>query len=177
MTPDLPTAHIVLIGMMGVGKSTVGRRVANALHRPFLDSDNEVVVKTGRPVTEIFANDGEVAFREIEASVMAQLFSSKTPAVIAAAGGSILDSDTRSLMKRSGVVVWMSAPVDVLVDRTTRGTHRPALASDPRGTLAKMETVRYDLYSEVADVTVDCTQPLTAVVQAVLDAVREVSFQ
>ena len=167
------SAHIVLIGMMGVGKSTVGRRVAKELARPFVDSDDEVVARTGRAVTEIFATDGEPAFRAIEEDVMADLLASPTPSVIAAAGGSVLSSTTRTRLRESGTVVWMRAPVDVLVGRTSRGTHRPALANDPRATLTQMETDRESLYSEVADITVDCTAPIVAVVGAIVRSVAD----
>ena len=167
------SAHIVLIGMMGVGKSTVGRRVAKELARPFVDSDDEVVARTGRAVTEIFATDGEPAFRAIEEDVMADLLASPTPSVIAAAGGSVLSSPTRTRLRESGTVVWMRAPVDVLVGRTSRGTHRPALANDPRATLTQMETDRESLYGEVADITVDCTAPIAAVVGAIVRSVAD----
>ncbi len=167
------SAHIVLIGMMGVGKSTVGRRVAKELSRPFVDSDDEVVARTGRAVSEIFATDGEPAFRAIEEDVMADLLASPTPSVIAAAGGSVLSSTTRARLRESGTVVWMRAPVDVLVGRTSRGTHRPALANDPRATLNQMETDRESLYGEVADITVDCTAPIAAVVGAIVRSVAD----
>jgi len=171
------SAHIVLIGMMGVGKSTVGRRVAKELSRPFVDSDDEVVSRTGRAVSEIFATDGEQAFRRIEAEVMADLLSSSTPSVIAAAGGSVLSAETRARLRKSGTVVWMRAPVDVLVDRTSRGTHRPALADDPRTTLTQMETDRESLYGEVADLTVDSTAPIASVVSVIIRSVNEVDAQ
>lgn len=171
------SAHIVLIGMMGVGKSTVGRRVARELSRSFVDSDDEVVARTGRAVTEIFAADGEAAFRDIEAEVMAELLASPVPSVIAAAGGSVLNSSTRARLRESGTVVWMRAPVDVLVGRTSRGTHRPALANNPRATLTQMETDREALYGEVADITVDCTAPIAAVVRTIVQSVTEVDAQ
>lgn len=169
-----PQTHIVLIGMMGVGKSTVGRRLAKNLDRPFLDSDDEVVRRTGRQVADIFTVDGEDAFRDIEASVMLDLLASESPSVIAAAGGSILRSETRESMKRSATVIWMRAPIDVLVGRTSRGTHRPALANDPVGTLTKMESDRQSIYAEVADAIVDCTQPISGVIDSILTAVEEV---
>ncbi|MEJ6512533.1 MAG: shikimate kinase [Actinomycetota bacterium] len=171
------SAHIVLIGMMGVGKSTVGRRVAKELSRPFVDSDDEIVARTGRAVTEIFATEGEPAFRVIEAEVMADLLGSPIPSVIAAAGGSVLSETTRSALRESGTVVWMRAPVDVLVGRTSRGTHRPALANDPRATLTQMESDRASLYSEVADLTVDCTAPISDVVSSIVRSVNEVDAQ
>ena len=168
------SAHVVLVGMMGTGKSTIGRRVADVLHRPFIDSDDEVVARAGRPVAELFATDGEEAFRRIEAEVMADLLSSPTPAVIAAAGGSVLDPGTRARIRQAGTVVWMRAPVDVLVGRTGSGTHRPALEHDPRATLTQMESDRAPLYDEISDLVVDSSAPVETVVEAVVDAVRGV---
>lgn len=167
--------HLVLVGMMGVGKSTVGRRVAERLDRPFVDSDEEIVARTGREVAEIFATDGEARFRELEAQVLSDLLGTPEPSVIAAAGGSILDASTRAALRARGTVVWMRAPVDVLVDRTARGTHRPALATDPRGTLQRMESDRSDLYAEVADVEVDSSLPVEHVVESVVAVAGEVA--
>ena len=174
--PTSRSAHIVLIGMMGVGKSTVGRRVAKKLDRPFFDSDDEVVSRTGRPVAEIFATDGESAFRSIEADVMAELLDSPIPSVIAAAGGSVLNVATQTRLRDAGAVIWMQAPVNVLVDRTSRGTHRPALATDPRATLLQMETDREALYRELADFTVDCAAPIDTVVASIINAVGGVDI-
>ena len=89
----------------------------------------------------------------------------------------MLSSSTRDRLRESGTVVWMRAPVDVLVGRTSRGTHRPALANDPRATLTQMETDRVALYSEVADITVDCTAPIAAVVGTIVRSVNEVDAQ
>ena len=174
MTPTARPTHLVLVGMMGVGKSTVGRRVAKILERPFRDSDDEIVARTGRSVADIFATDGEARFREIEADVMAELLSADRPSVIAAAGGSILSESTRSLLRSTARVVWMRAPIDLLVGRTSRGTHRPALADDPRGTLERMEADRTDLYAGSADVVVDCARPKREVIEAVVAAAPEV---
>lgn len=97
--------HLVLIGMMGVGKSTVGRALARALGRPFLDSDDAVEARSGRTVADIFAADGEAAFRAVEAEVMAALLDDPRPSVIAAAGGSVLDAGTRERLRSAGTVV------------------------------------------------------------------------
>lgn len=108
---------------------------------------------------------------------MADLLASPAPSVIAAAGGSVMSSSTRARLGESGTVVWMRAPVDVLIGRTSRGTHRPALANDPRATLMQMETDREALYGEVADITVDCTAPIAAVVGTIVRCVNEVDAQ
>lgn len=166
-------AHVVLVGMMGVGKSTVGRRVAERLDRPFRDSDEEIVARSGRAVAEIFSADGEAAFRVIEASVMADLLREERPTVIAAAGGSVLDPGTRALLGGPGTtVVWLRAPVDVLVDRTATGTHRPALADDPRAALEGMEADRRAIYTEVADIVIDADASIDEVVDAIVRSVE-----
>jgi shikimate kinase len=164
--------HIVLVGMMGVGKSTVGRQVARILNRPFVDTDLEIQSRTGRTVAELFAADGEPAFRVLEADVVADLLAAENPTVIAAAGGVVLDAQTRARLRDSGIVVWLQASVDVLVGRVVNGTHRPALADDPRGTLERMDGDRQGLYAEVADVAIDSSQPIRLVVDAIVTAVN-----
>jgi shikimate kinase len=165
--------HVVLVGMMGVGKTTVGRRLAAALDRPFADSDAVIEARTGRTVREIFDTDGERAFRVLEAGVLADAVGAEEPAVIAAAGGVVLDAANRELLGRAGTVVWLRAPVEVLVDRVATGDHRPLLAEDPAGTLDRMEEHRSALYAEVADVVVDASLPVAEVVAEVLDAIRQ----
>lgn len=173
MSADSPahSRHIVLVGMMGVGKSTVGRQVGRVLDRPFIDTDAEIAARTGRTVAELFASDGEPAFRVLEAGVVADLLASETASVIAAAGGVVLDPRSRALLHEAATVVWLQAPVDVLVGRVANGAHRPALAEDPRGTLERMDEDRRGLYAEVADLAVDSTQPIRIVVDSIVTAV------
>jgi len=171
--PAAGSRHVVLVGMMGVGKSTVGRALARVMDRPFFDSDDEVVARTGRTVTEIFAVDGEPAFREVESEVMADLLARDVPGVIAAAGGSVVAPSTRRRLAQSAIVVWLTAPVDTLVSRTATGTHRPALATDPVGTLTRLSSEREALYAEVADLRVDATESVDDVVGTILEGLAE----
>lgn len=171
--PAAGSRHVVLVGMMGVGKSTVGRALARAMDRTFCDSDDEIVARTGRSVAEIFAADGEPAFRALEIEVMADLLDRDEPSVIAAAGGAVLAEATRQRLRRAGTVVWLSAPVQTLVDRTASGAHRPALADDPAGTLTRLSAERDALYAEVADLRIDATDSVDVVVDAVLAALVE----
>ena len=161
--------HVVLVGMMGVGKTTVGRRVAEALGRPFVDSDAVIEARTGRSVAEIFEADGEPAFRAVESEVLIDALASAEPAVIAAAGGTVLSEANRVALRRAGTVVWLRAPVDLLVSRVAGSTHRPAIAADPAATLARLAEGRDELYAEVADLVVDASLPIAAVVEQVLD--------
>jgi shikimate kinase len=140
---------------MGSGKTTVGRRLASRLGRPFLDSDAEIESRTGRTVREIFAADGEPAFRAVEAEVLADALASDPPAVVAAAGGTVLDAGNRRRIAAAGTVVWLRADPSVLAARAATGAHRPLLDDDPAGVLATMATDREPLYREVADVEVD----------------------
>jgi shikimate kinase len=150
-----PPPSIVLVGMMGAGKSAVGRRLARRLGRPLLDSDRQVEEMTGRTVPEIWRADGEAAFRRLESQVLADALASTTPTVIAAAGGVVLDEANRRLLTAHHPVVWLRAPVDVLVARVKRGDGRPLLADDPAATMRRLEAERRPFYEEVADLVVD----------------------
>ena len=147
--------HIVLIGMMGAGKTTVGSRLARMLDRPFIDSDVQVEQRTARTVRDIFESDGEAAYRAIESEVLAEALASEDPSVIAAAGGTILDPNNRRRMKECGTVVFLEADPHELLPRVGGQDHRPLLRDDPEGVLEEMDVVRRPLYEETADFVVD----------------------
>jgi len=154
--------HLVLVGMMGVGKSTVGRMVASELARPLFDSDEMIEERTGRTVREIWSADGEAAFRTLETETLLEALAEPEQSVIAAAGGVVLSERNRlALAGADAHVVWLLAEVDVLVDRVRNGMHRPLLDDDPEGTLRRMYVEREPLYQEVADaiVSVDHRSP------------------
>jgi shikimate kinase len=162
--------HLVLVGLMGSGKTTVARIVAERLGRQVIDSDVVIEKATGRTVREIFAEDGEVAFRSYETAALLDALASPEPAVIAAAGGVVLRDENRAALKESSArVIWLCATPEVLVERVTSGVHRPLLDDDPAGTLKRMYETRQPLYREVADaiVLVDNRSP-NEVVEAVL---------
>jgi len=146
--------HVVLVGMMGSGKSTVGRRVAEALGRPLVDTDTLVEERTGRTVREIFEAEGEAAFRRFEAEAVEAAASWPVPAVIAAAGGVVLYPDSRDRLRRSGTVIYLAAAVETLVERVRSGSHRPLLADDPEAVLRQLDEQRRGLYEELADAVV-----------------------
>lgn len=162
--------HVVLVGMMGVGKTTVARVLSERLSRPLLDSDTIIEARTKRTVREIFSTDGEPAFRALETEVLREALASPSPSIIAAAGGVVLSATNRELLKTSGArVVWLCADPATLVERVRGGGHRPLLDQDPAGTLQRMFTEREAFYREVADaiVLVD-NRSVGEVVEAVL---------
>ena len=168
----MTSRHVVLVGMMGSGKSTVGSRLAIRLDRPFVDSDDQVERRTGRTVRQIFEQDGEDAFRQHEAEALAEALASEEPAVIAAAGGTVLDEKNRRRMREGGVVVWLRADPATLADRAQRGDHRPLLRDDPEGVIRTLDEERHDLYADAAHHVVDVgARTPDEVVDAVLEAV------
>lgn len=147
--------NVLLIGMMGSGKTTVGEALARRLDRPFHDSDAEVLARTGLSVPELFAARGEPAFRGEEKAVLAMALTSGPPAVIAVAGGAVLDPDSRRRMRQGGVVIWLRGRLDTLAQRVGRGEGRPLLESDPAANLARLYRARRALYASLADGVVE----------------------
>jgi shikimate kinase len=161
---------IVLIGLMGAGKSCIGRRLARRLDLPFLDSDEEIVKETGRPITELFDRFGEAAFRAVERRIMARLLDGP-PVVLASGGGAFLDPETREQIRRQAISVWLKADLDLLVRRTTGRDHRPLLKNgEPAVILARLMAEREPVYAE-ADVIVQSTdEPADITMDRVLTA-------
>jgi shikimate kinase len=143
--------HVVLVGLMGAGKTTIGSRLARRLDRPFLDSDVQVEQRAARTVRQIFETEGEAAFRALETEVLAEALAVEEPTVIAAAGGTVLDPRNRERMRAAGVVFFLDVPPEVLGGRVGGNDHRPLLGDDPHAALQQMEDTRRDLYLEVAD--------------------------
>jgi shikimate kinase len=165
-----PDQHVVLVGLMGAGKSSVGRVLADRLGRRLYDSDAVIEARTGRTVREIFEDDGEPAFRALETDVLLEALADPTPGVIAAAGGVVLAERNRAALKTARAkVVWLRAEPANLVDRVRTGVHRPALDDDPAGTLQRMQETRAPLYREVADMIVSVDgRSVNEVAEAVL---------
>jgi shikimate kinase len=144
---------IVLIGLMGAGKTAVGKRLAAQLEMPFTDADNEIELAAGESVTEIFANHGEPYFREGEARVIARLLKGG-PQVLATGGGAYMNAGTRANIKEGGISVWLKAELPILLNRVRRRDHRPLLAGrDPETVMRELMETRYPVYAE-ADITV-----------------------
>jgi shikimate kinase len=141
---------------MGVGKTTVGRRLARELQRPFADADEQLELRAGRTIPAIFRDDGEQAFRGLESEVLADLLGRVHPLVVAAGGGVVTQPENRALLGRRAFVVWLRASPAFLAARADP-THRPLLTGepDPAAALERLVTTRAPLYEEVADATVD----------------------
>ncbi|HTQ33648.1 MAG TPA: shikimate kinase [Stellaceae bacterium] len=165
-----PGRSIVLVGLMGAGKTKIGRRLASRLNLPFFDSDDEIESAAGETIEEIFANRGEAVFRDGERRVIARLLQGPVH-VLATGGGAFMDPATRRIITARGVSVWLRAGLDVLFARVSRRTNRPLLKTpDPRGVLAELIDRRYPIYAE-ADVTVDSGEgPPDATVSRVISA-------
>jgi shikimate kinase len=149
------TDRILLIGMMGVGKSTVGRALASRLGWIYLDSDEQVLVATGRSVKEISLEDGPETLHAFEDEALVTALQSPTSVVIAVAGGALLAESNRALLKGEQHVVWLRASIDTLAERIGTKGDRPHFDDDPLATIAGLYEVRRPLYAEVANFTVD----------------------
>jgi shikimate kinase len=175
MSPDpaLRKKTIALVGLMGVGKSSIGRRLAAALDLPFRDADDEIETAAGRSISEIFAERGEAEFREGERRVIARLLD-EPPMVLATGGGAFVNAETRALIKQKAVSIWLKADVDVLVRRVGRKDTRPLLKGrDPRAVLGALARERGPAYAE-ADLCVETGDtPHSVALERVLTALGQ----
>jgi shikimate kinase len=170
--PGRPPRRLLLVGMMGSGKTTVGRLAAERLGWPYLDSDAEVEKATGKTVPQIFAESGEAAFRLEETRALVRALDLE-PVVIAIAGGAVLDAANRQLIREAGTVVWLRAEVRTLVLRVGEGVGRPLLEGGAEQALARLDAVRRPLYAEVADAVIDVDDKSPATVaEAAVEALR-----
>jgi shikimate kinase len=147
--------HLILVGLMGAGKTTVGRCCAERLGRDFVDTDDLVIMRAGMPIDDIFASRGEAQFRALEREVIADVCASPAPLVVACGGGSVIDPDNRKQLRNAGVVVWLRASVAVLAERVGDGNTRPLLAHGPEAALTRLERLREPLYEAAANVAVE----------------------
>ena len=163
---------IVLVGLMGAGKTSVGRRLAEKLGIPFVDADHEIEVAANMSVPEIFAHRGEADFRSGERRVIARLLQTG-PAVLATGGGAFMAEETRRAIAERGVSVWLKADAATLHRRARRRSNRPLLQTDdPEGTIRKLIDLRYPIYAEANIVIESEDGPHEATVEAVLTALH-----
>jgi shikimate kinase len=161
---------IVLVGMMGAGKTTVGRRLANKLGRHFIDSDEEVEKAAGMSIEDIFKRHGEADFRAGEVKVIARLLKEEG-IVLGTGGGAFINPDTRALVKASALSVWIKADFELLFQRVARRSNRPLLKTvNPRETLKMLIDQRYPIYEEANVTIVSRDVPQDQVANEVIDA-------
>jgi shikimate kinase len=163
---------VAIVGLMGAGKSAIGKRLAHRLGLPFVDADNEIERAAGCSIAEIFEKYGEAEFRQGERRVISRLLD-ESPHVLSTGGGAYMDSETRRLMKAKALTVWLRAELEVLYERVRKRSHRPLLKQgDPKEVLERLMTQRYPVYAE-ADVVVDSTaQPADRTTEEVIEALR-----
>ena len=144
---------VVLVGMMGAGKSTIGRRLSTRLGLPFLDADTEIETAAGMSIPDIFESRGEPDFRDGEARVIARLLDSG-PAVLATGGGAFMRQETRDRIRDKAVSIWLKADIDIIMRRVKRRSDRPLLRNaDPEATVGRLISAREPVY-QLADLTV-----------------------
>ncbi|HST95493.1 MAG TPA: shikimate kinase [Microvirga sp.] len=151
---QLGARSIVLVGLMGAGKSTVGRRLAQKLGLPFRDADNEIEAAAGMSIPDIFSIHGEGYFRDGERRVIARLLQ-EGPMVLATGGGAFMNEETRARIAENGISIWLRADLDVLMRRVRKRATRPLLQNaDPEGTMRQLMEKRHPIYA-LADLTVE----------------------
>ena len=153
----MPSArHVVVVGTMGAGKTTVGQLLAHRLDRPFVDSDERITEARGATAAELADEEGIDAVHRLEAAVLLEALDEAAPSIVAAAASVVTDRSARARLRRDDVtVVWLRGRPETLAARVEPGDHRPLLAEDPEAVLARLDAERTPLYEEVADVTVD----------------------
>jgi shikimate kinase len=171
-TPLSLPRTVALVGLMGAGKSAIGRRLGQRLGLPFVDADDEIERAAGCTISEFFERFGETEFRNGERRVISRLLEGP-PHVLSTGGGAYIDAATRALMREKALTVWLRADLEVLYDRVRKRSHRPLLREgDPREILGRLMDQRYPIYAE-ADLVVESTaQPADRTTDQVIEALR-----
>ncbi|MFM2372817.1 MAG: hypothetical protein RIS85_2539 [Pseudomonadota bacterium] len=168
---------LVLVGMMGVGKTTVGRKLSSMLHLPFVDADEEIERAAHMPIPEIFATYGEPYFRDGERRVIARLIGQGhfvDRKVLSTGGGAFCDPATRALILKDAIAVWLDSDVDTLVERVGRKNNRPLLKNgNPREILGRLKTEREPFYSQAPIKVISGAQPHQVTACKILKAIDE----
>ena len=168
------TDNLFLIGPMGAGKTTIGRQLAQLLHKTFIDADHEIEKRTGVSIPTIFDIEGEPGFRSREAQVIDEI-TQTTNIVLATGGGAVLREENRTVLKTRGVVVYLRADLDTLFERTRRDRNRPLLQTDnPRGKIEELLRQREPLYLELADIVIETGQrPPSSVARDIVTSLKQ----
>jgi shikimate kinase len=164
---------VALVGLMGAGKTSIGRRLAQELTLPFIDADSEIEAAAGQSIEDIFERHGEAHFRDGERRVIARLLDG-APHVLATGGGAFLDPTTRALLRERAIAIWLKADLDILLSRVGRRNHRPLLKQgDKRAILEKLMVERHPIYAEAA-ITIDSSDgPPEEMVTQVMTRLRD----
>jgi shikimate kinase len=164
---------VALVGLMGAGKTSIGRRLAQELTLPFIDADTEIETAAGQSIEDIFERHGEAVFRDGERRVIARLLEG-APHVLATGGGAFMDPTTRGLLKERAIAIWLKADIDILLARVARRSHRPLLKQgDKRAILEKLMAERHPIYAEAA-ITIDSSDgPPEETVTEVMNRLRD----
>lgn len=171
---DVPPARVLLIGMMGSGKTSVGTALARVTGWPFLDNDLLVEQTTGIAARNLLSQHGERALRDAESAALTEGLRAPPPVIVDVAGGIVTRADDRRRLRGAGFVVWLRARIDTLVERVGRGEGRPWLGDDPEAALRRLHDGREPLYLEVADYVVDVDDATPEHIADVIgDALRE----
>lgn len=176
-TPAVPASirdrSIVLVGLMGSGKSTIGRRLAQRLGMRFADADDEIERAAGMTISDIFSRFGETHFRDGERRVIARLLAGK-PMVLATGGGAFVNEETRALILEDSLCIWLDADIPTLVERVGRRSHRPLLKNrDPGEVLRELAAVRNPIYAEAHLRVSSASTPHDHTVRAILEALSQ----
>lgn len=172
------TGNIILIGFMGCGKSSIGRRLASRLGHEFLDTDDLITAAAGKSISDIFAGEGENRFRQLESKVLEGLIGS-TSIVLATGGGAVLRPENREILRGIGTTVWLHSDPETLFERASRSRKRPLLeVENPRTTFNSLLEARLPVYQEAADLKIDATglsheQTVESIVRAIGGAASE----
>lgn len=170
IAPSIMQRPIVLVGLMGSGKSTIGRRLAARLHVDFVDTDDEIERLSGMTISDMFAKFGESHFRDGERRVITRLLD-EAPLVMATGGGAFINDETRAAILEKGTAIWMDADIPTLVDRVSRRNHRPLLKDrDPAEVLRELAQVRNPIYAEAPLRVSSASDPHEVTVRAILEA-------
>lgn len=173
MRSDWRRRPIVLVGLMGVGKSTIGRRLAARLHLPFIDADDEIERAAGMKISEIFERYDEAYFRDGERRVIERLLSNK-PMVLATGGGAFIQDETRALILQKSTAIWLDANIPVLAERVSRRGHRPLLVGkDPVEVLTELAAIRNPIYAEAPVHVVSNESPHEKTVERILEILSQ----
>lgn len=168
----LADRSIVLVGLMGAGKTSIGKRLAARLQLPFRDADREIEEAAGKSITEIFSDHGESYFREGERKVIQRLLGDG-PQILATGGGAFIDEGTRASIAETGISVWLNADLEVLLERVSRRSHRPLLhTDDPAAVMRRLIDERYPVYRQADVVVKSRAVPHDVIVDEIIEALR-----